>query len=140
MTQKEATAYFDALRDQVSVGSEDFVTLYDFTEPLSNFVPFALQLAQNARSIREKMRPLRTVILCRNATVRNIMRLIISMVGGERPYVLVDDIAEAWSEAVRAGDVTETGVRDCYDGESLLSGLDPTLMASAAAQQAGDSL
>ena len=135
VTQETADAYFAALRNTVARSEGDFVTLYDFTEPLSNFVPFALQLAKNAREIRDKMRPLRTVIVCPNATARNVMRLIIGMVGGDSPYVLVEDIASAWSEATLPAGAAENGVRDCY-GTPLSAGLDPALMASAAVQRA----
>lgn len=136
VTQQAADAYFEALRNKVARSDGDFVTLYDLTESLSNFVPFALQLAQNAREIREKMRPLRTVIVCPNATARNVMRLIISIVGGDSPYVLVEDISSAWAEATCPAGASEKGVRDCYDGTSLMAGLDPALLASATAQRA----
>jgi len=134
VTQAAADAYFAALRNTVAECGSDFVTLYDFTEPLSNFVPFALQLAQNAREIRVKMRPLRTVIVCPNATARNVMRLIIGIVGGDSPYTLVEDIAAAWAEAMRPRSSADKGVQDCYEGTSLVAGLDAGLIASAAAQ------
>lgn len=134
VTQEAADAYFDALRGKVASTEGDFATLYDFTQPLSNFVPFALQLAQNAREIRERMRPMRTVIVCPNATARNVMRIIIATVGGSSPYVLVEDITAAWVQALEPRSATDSGVRDCYEGQSLTSGLDPTLMASAASQ------
>lgn len=136
VTQEAADAYFSALRHKVAPTRGTFVTLYDFTEPLSNFVPFALQLARNARDIRELMCPLRTVIVCTSSTVRNIMRLIIATVGGTSPYVLVENVSNAWQEAVREPDGQQTGVRDCYEGTSLMAGLDPALVASAAAQTA----
>lgn len=137
VTQEAADAYFAALRETVAPTEGSFVTLYDFTSPLSNFVPFALQLAQNARGIREVMKPLRTVIVCTNATARNVMRLIISTVGGSSPYVLVDNVTTGWQEALRVADgAPETAVRDCYEGTSLFEGLDPALLASAAGQTA----
>lgn len=137
VTQDAADAYFEALRETVAPTEGSFVTLYDFTAPLSNFVPFALQLAQNAKEIREVMKPLRTVIVCTNATARNVMRLIISTVGGSSPYVLVDNVTSGWQEALRVADgAPETGVRDCYEGTSLFEGLDPAMVASAAGQAA----
>ena len=134
VTQEAATAYFAALHETVAKCESDFVTLYDFTEPLSNFVPFALQLAQNAREIREKMRPMRTVIVCPNSTARNVMRLIIRIVGGDSPYVLVEDIGAAWAESRRPRSSADKGVQDCYEGTSLMAGLDAGLLASAASQ------
>ena len=115
VTQEAADAYFDALKGKVATTEGEFVTLYDFTQSLSNFVPFALQLAQHAREIRERMRPIRTVIVCPNATARNVMRIIIATVGGSSPYVLVEDITAAWVQALEPTSGTETGVRDCYE-------------------------
>ena len=123
VTQEVADAYFELLEGTVAKTAEDFVTFYDFTGSIKNFLPFAMQLASNAARIRKVMKPVRTVILCPNTTVRNIMRLIISAVGGDSPYVIVDSLDEGWQTAFGKREDCEAGVRDSYEGESLTAGI-----------------
>jgi hypothetical protein len=138
VTQGAADAYFSSLEFKVAVTEGEFTTFYDLTNSLRNFLPFALQLAKNARRIRELMRPVRTVILCTHAGMRNIMRFIIRMVGGDSPYVIVDSVDAGWAAAFRARSTSsEAGLSDAYEGTSLTAGLDPELTARYAATMAG---
>ena len=136
VTQETADCYFDLLEFTVASCSNDFVTFYDFTGGITNFVPYAMQLASNAARIRQVMKPVRTVILCPNAAVRNVMRIIISLVGGDTPYIIVDTLDEGWEAAFAARDTTEIGLRDTYEGTSLTAGLDPDLTAQHLASMA----
>lgn len=129
VTQDTADAYFDLLESTVASCPEAFVTFYDFTGGITNFLPFAMQLASKAGRIREVMKPVRTVILCPSATVRNVMRLIISLVGGDSPYVIVDTLDEGWETAFAAREEAETRLRDSFEGTSLTAGMDPELTA-----------
>ena len=133
VTQEAADSYFQHLETTVATCESDFVTFYDFTDALSNFMPFALQLAKKAARIREVMKPVRTVIVCPNPAVRNVMRIIISIVGGDSPYVIVGTLDQGWETAFAAREDGEKALRDSYEGTSLLTGLDPELAARHAA-------
>ena len=138
VTKEAADAYFELLEFTVAGCLDDFVTFYDFTGGITNFLPFAMQLASNAGRIRAVMKPVRTIILCPNATVRNVMRIIISLVGGESPYVIVDTLDQGWETAFAARKVAESPLRDSYEGTSLTSGMDPALTAQHVASMTMD--
>lgn len=129
VTQEAADSYFERLELTVASCETDFVTFYDFTDALSNFLPFALQLAKTAARIRELMKPVRTVILCPSAAVRNVIRIIISIVGGQSPYVIVATLDEGWETAFAARGCSENTLQDSYEGTSLLAGLNPEVAA-----------
>jgi hypothetical protein len=133
VTQKVADAYFELLQGPVARTAEDFVTLYDLTGGIGNFLPFAMQLAANAARVRAVMRPVRTVILCPSTTARNVMRLIIGAVGGDRPYVIVDTLDEGWRAAFGRRENSEAGLRDSFDGEPLMAGISLDAAASGLA-------
>jgi hypothetical protein len=123
VTQTAADAYFHVLRTVVAPEKREYVTLYDLSRPLSDFTRFALQLGRNVREIRETLLPVRTVIVCPNATARNVMRIILGIVGGSRPYVIVDTLDKGWSAAFAAARADEQGILDEFD-EPLTQGLD----------------
>ena len=124
--EETASAYFEALRHKVAPTSGSFVTLYDFTQPLSNILPFAPQLARNAAEIRSKMRCVRTVIVCTSSAARNVLRFVAGLVGGERPYVIVDSVEKGWEAAFAAEEAGEAALRDDFEGVPLSEGLDPS--------------
>lgn len=124
--EETATAYFEALRHTVAPTTGSFVTLYDFTQPLSNILPFSLQLARNAAEIRSKMRCVRTVIVCTSPAARNVMRFVVGLVGGERPYVIVDSVEKGWEAAFAAEEAGEAALLDDYEGVPLSEGMDPS--------------
>ncbi len=132
VSEETATAYFEALRGSVAPTRGSFVTLYDFTQPLSNILPFALQLARNAAEIRSKMRCVRTVIVCTSPAARNVLRFVVGLVGGERPYVIVDSVDKGWEAAFAAEEEAEAPLRDDFEGVPLSDGLDPVCAALSA--------
>jgi len=130
VNQVAADAYFDALRDTVAPTLDSFCTLYDFSLPLTGFMPFALQLAANVGEIRRTMKPVRTVLVCGSATARNVLRLIIRIAGGSSPYVLVDNLEKGWELAFAPEANDESPLRDDFeDRASLNAGLDSSMMA-----------
>jgi hypothetical protein len=51
------------------------------------------------------------------------MRIILGIVGGSRPYVIVDTLDKGWSAAFAAARADEQGILDEFD-EPLTQGLD----------------
>ena len=138
VTAAAADSYFEALEQRVAATPEAFVTLYDFTLPLGNFLPFTAKFARSVNRLRGLLlRQVRTVVVCESQSVRSVLRLLIGLVGGTSPYVIVDTVDAGWREALAAQRDKETGVQDCFDGSaSLTEGLDPRQVALGASQMA----
>ena len=100
VTQAAADEYFRLLEHVVAPTPEPFATLYDMSRPLGHFLPFAMQLARVAGRIRESMVPVRTAVVCLNPTARNVMRLIIGIIGGQSPWVIVDSAEKGYRAAM----------------------------------------
>ena len=129
ITQDAVDAYFRSLEQSISKTDGEFVTFYDFSLGISNFIPYALQLARTATRIRELMAPVRTVVLCTSATMRNAMRLVIQTVGGTRPYVIVDNLDAGWEQSFLPRDGDEQLISDSFEGTPVTEGLDMAAVA-----------
>ncbi len=114
VTDETADGYFRTLTERVHVTKRDFVTLYDFTKPLSNFMPYAMRLAAEGKALRQRCPPMRTVVVCPDEAVRDVMRIIIDMVGGDSPYVLTKTVEDGWTRAF-AEQEQEEFIKDDYD-------------------------
>jgi hypothetical protein len=129
VTQEAADEYFRLLEHVVAATPEPFATLYDMSRPLGHFLPFAMQLARVAGRVRETMLPVRTVVVCLSPTARNVMRLIIGIIGGRSPWVIVDSAEKGYLAAMAPARDDEQALSDDYEGTSLTEGLDPVATA-----------
>ena len=107
ISEEAVEAFFEALRSYVAPTVGSYVTFYDFSEPVSNVAPFALQLARTLAAIRSQMRCVCTVVVCVDPVTRGVLRYIAELVGGDRPYVIVDSAAKGWEAALAAEEAVE---------------------------------
>ena len=130
LDEESVNAFFDCLEFTVGETNLPFVTFYDFTVGLKNFAPHITDVVQTAGHLREKIKPVRTIIYCNDNTARKIVRLVIKLIGGRRPWAIVDSVESAWEMAYKGESSGSTDV-DFFAGEDEDMDMDNLLALSA---------
>lgn len=127
VTSEAAEAFINCLMNHIYQTEGSFTTLYDFTQKINNLLPHVMELAHKAAEIRQNARnkPVRTVLVCPNAFLRNLILLILNLVGtSDRPHAIVACTDAGWEKAFETESANEKTLTDTYEGVPPLEGID----------------